>query len=201
MSSSPEGAGFAALMSLACHDMRTPLATVTGFVRTLPRLVETDERSARYLALIDAGAEQLGALLEDVSLAARIEGGRYEPLLTTVDSLELAQAAGARVEDGEVSVAGRGASVVVERDAAVRAVSHLARCALRHGALERVELAADGPTLTVTPVAADVAPIILGEELRDLGAAIAVRAIAAVGGSTAVEERRLVIRLPLEPIS
>jgi len=28
---------FARLVSLACHDVRTPLATVNGFVKTLER--------------------------------------------------------------------------------------------------------------------------------------------------------------------
>jgi signal transduction histidine kinase len=31
---------FARLVSLACHDVRTPLATVHGFVRTLERQLE-----------------------------------------------------------------------------------------------------------------------------------------------------------------
>ncbi|MBD0329486.1 MAG: hypothetical protein ICV64_05220, partial [Thermoleophilia bacterium] len=127
-----EDTAFARLVSLACHDLRTPLATVTGFVRTLPRLLETDERSQRYLALIDAGATQLGDLLEDLSLAARIEGGRYEALLVPADTLVLARAAAERVADGEVAVQGSGAEVAVEKETAVRALGHLARCALRH---------------------------------------------------------------------
>ena len=189
-------ATFAQLVSLACHDLRTPLATVTGFVRTLPRLLETDERSERYLSLIDAGATQLGELLEDLSLVARIEAGRYDPHRTAADTLELAQAAAARVVDGTVGAGGTGAEVEVDRDAAVRSLAHLARCALRHGGLERVDLAVDRRAVVVAPVPAEIAPILLGEDLRDLGAAVAVRAIAALGGSVEVADERALVRLP-----
>ena len=37
---------FARFVSLACHDLRTPLATVSGFARTLERLELEDSRPA-----------------------------------------------------------------------------------------------------------------------------------------------------------
>lgn len=196
MSSGHDDHRFAQLVSLACHDLRTPLATVTGFVRTLPRLIETDERGRRYLELIDAGATQLGELLEDLALAARIEGGRYEPLLRAADALELARAAAERTSDGAVDVRGAGGEVLVEPEAAIRALAHLARCALRHGALERVELTAAGSNLALAPVGPEVAPILLGDNLRDLGAAVGVRVIAAFGGSVVVAAEAAEISLP-----
>jgi signal transduction histidine kinase len=191
---------FAGLVSLACHDLRTPLATVLGFVRTLPRVVDLDERAARYVELMDAAGTQLGELLDDLSLVARIEGGRFDPALREGDSLELARAAAARVAEGTVAVTGRGGAVAVEPDVVVRSLGHLARCAVRHGGLERVELEVDGPRIALAPVAPDVAAIALGQELRDFGAAVAVSAIAALGGATAAEEGRLVVRLPFEPV-
>jgi signal transduction histidine kinase len=192
-------ADFAGLVSLACHDLRTPLATVIGFVRTLPRVVDADERASRYLALMDAAAEQLSALLDDLSLAARIESGRYDPLVGEADTLQLARSAAERTTDGKVEVGGRGAAVAVDVDSTVGALAHLARCALRHGGLERVRLDADGPGVALSPVARDIAPILLGEDLRDMGAAVAVRAIAAIGGSTSAEDDHLVVLLPLAP--
>jgi signal transduction histidine kinase len=193
-------ADFARLVSLACHDLRTPLATVLGFVRTLPRVIEADERASRYIELMDGAAVQLGELLDDLGLAARIESGRYEPVLQQADTLDLARAAAERTTDGAVEVDGRGAGVLVDEQTAVRALTHLTRCDLRHGALERVALTADGPNLTLSPVEAEVGPIILGENLRDLGAAVAVRAIGALGGSTELDEDHLVVRLPLAPV-
>ena len=35
---------FARLVSLACHDLRTPLATVVGFAHTLTRQDELEEK-------------------------------------------------------------------------------------------------------------------------------------------------------------
>jgi signal transduction histidine kinase len=193
-------AAFAALVSLACHDLRTPLATLVGFLRTLPRVVETDERSARYLELMDAAGVQLGDLLDDLGLAARIEAGRFDPALREADSLELSREAATRVEEGAVDVTGRGGAVVTEPQVVVRSLAHLARCGIRHGGLDRVELEADGPRIALAPVGPEVAPILLGEELRDLGAAVAVRAFRALGGSARVEDGLLVVRLPLDPV-
>jgi signal transduction histidine kinase len=191
-----QDAAFSQFVSLACHDIRTPLATVTGFVRTLPRVVDADERASRCLALIDAAADQLAGLVDDLSVVARIESGRYDPPLVEVDALELARVAAERTTDGVVDVSGRGERVLVEPDGIIRALAHLARCVLRHGALERVTVEVDGPGLALSPVSADVAPIVLGEDLRDMGAAVAVRVVAALGGSSAVEGERLLVRLP-----
>ena len=41
---------FARLVSLACHDVRTPLATVHGFVKTLARTAELEEAFERARA-------------------------------------------------------------------------------------------------------------------------------------------------------
>ena len=106
-------ADFPSLVSLACHDLRTPLATVQGFAKTLLRLEELDgEKVARYLGLIDAASVELAELLDLVSLAARIEGGRYDPVLREADSLELAPA----------GATGDGATVNVDPDAVATAL-------------------------------------------------------------------------------
>jgi signal transduction histidine kinase len=194
--SSKQDTSFSRLVSLACHDIRTPLATALGFARTLERTAELDETSARYIEMITAASLQIGELVDELGLAARIEGGRYEPVLREVDSLDLARSAAARLDGERVSVAGDGAQVRVEPDAMERAVGALARCALRHGGLEHVDLAASGSELTVTPITPASEPVVLGEDLRDLGAAVAVRLVRAVGGSVAVEGETLRIRLP-----
>src|ERR1044071_189142 len=80
-------------------------------------------------------------------------------------------------------------------EAANRAVTALARCALRHGGLEQVTLTADGPRLVLVPVTAAAAPVLLGEELRDLGAAVAVRQLRAQGGSVELDGERLIVAL------
>ena len=90
---------FAQLVMLACHDLRTPLATVHGFAQTLVRMEGHDETTVR------------------------------------------------------------------------------------------------GEELELAPITPASAPVVLGEDLRDLGAAIAVRLIRAQGGSVALDGETLRIRL------
>jgi signal transduction histidine kinase len=177
---------FPSLVSLACHDLRTPLATVQGFAKTLLRLEQLDdEKRARYLGLIDAASDELVELLDLVSLAARIEDGRYDPVVREADSLELAPE----------GASGTGATVMVDPDAVARALSSLARAAARHGGVE-VSTSVDGPRVSIEPVVAEAAPVVLGEEQKDLGAAVAVRLLRALGGDVALESERLTVTLP-----
>jgi signal transduction histidine kinase len=179
---------------LACHDLRTPLATVHGFAHTLVRTEGLDETNARYVGMIDAAATQLAELIDDLSVSARLAGDRYDPPLRAVDTMELARAAAERLGDERVLVSGEGAQLELDPEAAERAVGALARCALRHGGLEEVELAVHGPELALSPVTPASAPVLLGEDLRDLGAAVAVRVVQARGGSVAVDGETLTIR-------
>jgi signal transduction histidine kinase len=186
---------FARLVSLAVHDLRTPLATLSGFARTLQRS-DLGDPNTRYVEIMVAASDQLAELLDDLGLASRIESGRWEPNVQDVDSLELARAAVEPLGEA-VDVRGAGTQVTVARDDAARALEALARCALRHGGLERVELQVDGAALTISPVTAETAEICLGRELRDFGAAVAVRVIDALGGSTEPEGETIVVRLPV----
>jgi signal transduction histidine kinase len=186
---------FARFVSLACHDLRTPLATVAGFAHTLERTDELGEPAARYVAMIQAASEQMGELLDALGLVTRIEAGRYEPALTDVDSLELARAAAERLAE-KAGAGGSGAIVRVDRDPTEAGLSALALCTVRHGGLERVELTAAGPTVEISPVPASAAQIVLAEDLRDLGAATARRLIESLGGSLRLEGERLFVRLP-----
>jgi signal transduction histidine kinase len=186
---------FAKLVTLACHDVRTPLATVHGFIKTLERMAELEPPADRYVDMIGQASEQMAGLLDALSLAARIEGGRYDPVLRDVETLELARSAQERLGDDRVRVSGEGAAISTDKDAAHQAVSALVRCALRHGGLEEVTVVLRGSELEVSPVTAASARVVLGEDLRDLGAAVAVRAIAALGGSVSVDGETLTIKL------
>src|SRR5436189_85608 len=127
---------------------------------------------------------------------ARIEDGRYEPSMQAVNTLELARAAAANLGEDRVKVSGEGGEVHVDPEGTERVVSALAQAALRHGGLDEVTLHVDGSTLAVSPVTASSAPVVLGEELRDLGAAVAVRVVRALGGSVALDGDTLTITLP-----
>ena len=189
-------ATFPRLVSLAAHDLRTPLATIHGFAQTLVRMGDLGEPKQRYMEMIDRAALQLAELLDELGVAARIEGGRYEPALRRVDTLELARAAAEQLGEERVVVAGEGGEVEVDLEAVERGVAALAQAALRHGGLEQVELRVDGATIAISPVTASSGPVLLGEELRDLGAAVAVIVIRALRGSGSLDGDTLAVKLP-----
>jgi signal transduction histidine kinase len=182
---------FAELVGLACHDLRTPLATIGGFAKTLVRSDELAERDARFVGMIDEAAGQAHALVEALSLAARLAGGSYAPLLTTEDTLELAALAG----DERVGAEGVGASLETDRALLSHALGGLAAAALRFGEIDAVAWRVDGRELVLSPVEDGAAPVLDGSAPRDRGALVARLAIESLGGSIAVEPGSLRVRL------
>jgi signal transduction histidine kinase len=187
---------FPRLVSLAAHDLRTPLATIHGFAQTMVRMGDLGEPKQRYMEMIDAASRQLAELLDELGTATRIEDGRYEPALQSMQTLGLAQSAAVQLGDDRVKVSGDGAEVHVDPEATERGVAALAQAALRHGGLDEVTLHVDGATLALSPVTPASAPVVLGEDLRDLGAAVAVRVVRALGGSIELDGETLTVTLP-----
>jgi signal transduction histidine kinase len=146
--------------------------------------------------MIEAASGQMADLLDELGLVARIEAGRYEPTTTQVSLGELVRAAAGRLDPELVRVEGDGETVSVDAPATERAVAALVRCALRHGGLERVDVRVEGRRVDVSPITPASAPVVLGEDLRDLGAAVAVRLVRTLGGSVAVEGETLHVGLP-----
>ena len=181
---------FPRIVSLACHDLRTPLATIYGFARTLTRSGELDERSARFLAMIEEASEQMTTLLDELGVAARIEGERWEPALVEVDTLELAAS-----EDERIVVEGTGATIETERESIGRALASFANAAVRHGPVARVTWRVDGRSLELSPITPAAARVVLGEELKDLGSIVGRMAVEELGGSVAVEGETLRVQL------
>jgi signal transduction histidine kinase len=186
---------FTRLVSIACHDLVTPLSTVHGFAKTLERL-ELETPADQYVEMIRLAGEQMRELIEQLRIAAQIEAGRYAPPLVEVDSLELAQGAAGALDEQRVIVSGEGAAVMVEPVAARRALAQLARAAARYGGHDSVDLTVRGAELAISPLGPSAAPVLLGERLDELGAPAAAILIRALGGTLAAEEERLVIRLP-----
>jgi hypothetical protein len=92
-------------------------------------------------------------------------------------------------------VSGSGAAIETDGDAVERGLAALFQSALRHGGLDGVEVAVDGTDVRLSRVTAASAPVVLGEDLRDLGAAVAALLVARLGGSLSVEGETLAIRL------
>ena len=187
---------FARLVSLACHDLRTPLATVHGFARTLTRTADLQAPADRYVEMIDQASAQLGELLDELSLAARIEAGRYDPTLRPVGTMELAQGAAERLGEDRVKVSGDGEDVEVDPEPVQRGVSALVQATLRHGGLETVDVRVRGREIDVSPVTDSSSRVVTGADLRDLGAAVAVLLLESLGGGVSVDGDTLTVRLP-----
>ena len=153
---------------------------MNGFARTIQRTEELQEPVERYVEMIVAAAGQMTDLLEFVSLLGRIEAGRYDPVLAETDTLTLAADAAARLE--EVGVQGDGEAIETDAAGMARALAAFASCAQRHGPAPSVMLRVEGRDVVVSPVTDAAAPVILAEELKDLGAAVALRTVRALGG-------------------
>jgi signal transduction histidine kinase len=178
-------AGFADLVGLACHDLRTPLATVNGFAKTILRA--GGPADPRFVEMIDAAAAEIAVLVDQLGLAARIEAGRYDPHLVKANTLELAAATG-------VPAAGEGAPVETDAGAATRALAALAAAAVRFGS-DAPSWTVDGRELVLAPVAGSASEALDGSAAKDVGALVARAAIAALGGSVELAGNVLRVRL------
>ncbi|HKY13092.1 MAG TPA: histidine kinase dimerization/phospho-acceptor domain-containing protein [Gaiellaceae bacterium] len=187
---------FAQLVSLACHDLRTPLATASGFARTLERLDKLGHPADRYVEMIGAATDQLSELLDLLSVAARIEADRFEPRLRRTSTRELADAAAARIEDGRASVEGDGVEVRADPDWGATSLSALAEAARRHGGLESITITAAGATIAIAPIVDDAGAIALGDDLRDFAAAVGARVLQTGGAMLELAGDRLHVHFP-----
>lgn len=186
---------FAQLVSLACHDLRTPLATASGFAHTLQRLDYLVPPADRYVEMIGAASSQMAELLDLLGVAARIEAGRFEPQLREFDSRDLVDGAAGRLGE-EATVDGTGAQVKVDAAWVETGLAAFGECVRRHGALDQVVYAVDGREVSIGPLREGVGAIALGDDLKDFGAAVAARVLAAIDAELEVDGERLVVRLP-----
>src|SRR5919204_4325128 len=102
--------------------------------------------------MIATASSQLAELLDELGLAARIEGARYEPNLQPANTLELARGVAAELGEDRVRVDGEGGDVRVDVDAVQRGLSALAQCALRHGGLDFIGIHAPGGAVPNSPL-------------------------------------------------
>ena len=163
------------LVSLACHDLRTPLATVYGFARTLTRASGLDPTADRYVEMIDAASRQMAELLDELCARRADRGRALRPELETRGPLTLAAAAAERLGDDRVDVSGHGRDGAVDAETG-EAVGVGARpVRARHGGLDASTSSLDGAGARGLADHGGVGAGRLGEDLRDLGAAVAVR--------------------------
>jgi CheY-like chemotaxis protein len=81
-------------LSLAAHELKTPLTSIKGFSYSLARRLEKGEPSdPRHVQVLERQAERLHALLEEMLEVSRIETGRFVLHQEPCEVLELVEAA------------------------------------------------------------------------------------------------------------
>jgi signal transduction histidine kinase len=74
-------------VSIAAHELRTPLASISGYVEMLldGDAGELGARQAEFLKVVEGSAQRLLRITRDLLDAARLEAGRMELILRPVD--------------------------------------------------------------------------------------------------------------------
>jgi two-component system sensor histidine kinase BaeS len=139
------------LITSVGHDLRTPLASLRAAIEAVEDGVARDPEA--YLGGMAKDVEHLGRLVEDLFAYARIESGRYEPVVEKVDLRELVDEtvevcspiADLRGVTLEVSTTGTGL-VQVDPAGMGRVLRNLVDNAVRHTPSGRAVRIAVGPS-------------------------------------------------------
>ena len=126
------------LLANVSHDLRTPIASVAGYVDALQRGLGSDPD--RYLAIIAAKTDELAELTDDLFYEARLDSGDLKLRLVRLD---LAEAARRAVLGFEPQLAARSVAVAIDipecacivhadASAVARILGNLISNALRH---------------------------------------------------------------------
>jgi two-component system phosphate regulon sensor histidine kinase PhoR len=126
----------------ASHELRTPLASLTGFIETLRGHARNDQAAREaFLPIMQAQAERMRRLIDDLMNLSRIELGEHIPPAGEVDVIlvagdvvdalgPLAGERGVRFQAPRAPAAGQ-ALVTGERDQIVQVIQNLAENAIK----------------------------------------------------------------------
>jgi two-component system phosphate regulon sensor histidine kinase PhoR len=161
----------------ASHELRTPLASVIGFIETLKGAARDDpEARARFLDLMQAQADRMRRLVDDLLSLSRIEMNAHRRPTDTVElgstarqAIELlatvAEAAGVQVRlqcPEPVTVAG-------DRDELLQVVANLVENAVKYAASgKNVDVAVGREGEMATVAVTDYGPGIAPEHIPRL---------------------------------
>jgi len=188
---------YPAILSAASHDLRSPLATIYGFARTIERIAPLEGPAAGFLQHILDAARDLDRGLGHLSLLGRIGDGRFDPTAGPVSTAALVDgvvaaavaAAGEPAEDG---------TVLAAQAEAVEALALLAETTARldpERPAMTVRALADGVELA--PVGETIAPLLgAAAGARDLALATALQALRALGASLHVVDGAARVTFP-----
>jgi len=129
-------------------------------------------------------------LLDELGTVARIQAGRWEPVVRPASTLDLAEA-----DDERIAVEGEGEQIETDVEAVQRSLKALAIAAVRHGRAEHVTWRVAGRLFELSPVREAAAPVVTGTEHKDFGALVARLVLEELGGSLELEGETLRVRL------
>ena len=193
----------------AAHELRTPLAAITGAVEVLQQgAKEIPEERDRFLEHIERETARLARLTKALLVLARVQTREETPRLTRVELRPLLQEVASGLSPAaRVDVEVRcppGLAAWAEPDLAEQALANLAANAAKHTERGRIVLAARPAGGSVVIEVTDTGPgMSLGEQERifdrfyrgggrdaegfGLGLAIARQAVRAIGGRIEIE--------------
>ncbi len=87
-----------AFLSMAAHELRTPLSVITGYLSMLQDGSIPPSKAAQPLRVLMGKATELNSIVDDLLTAARIEGGTVPTDAKTLDLREMARQAIGRAE-------------------------------------------------------------------------------------------------------
>ena len=148
----------------ASHELRTPLASLSGFIETLRGHAKDDVGARdRFLGIMQAQAERMARLIDDLMSLSRIELnehiaplGRVDLAMATVDVLDaLAPQAKTKAVSFDPVLPPRGAAVVEgDRDQIVQVIQNLVDNAIKYTPRDGVVRVEIFPGLTADMAAA-----------------------------------------------
>lgn len=80
-------------ISTASHEMRTPVATIDGYISLAinPQTATIDERARGYLTAAHAASQHLGKLFRDLLDVTKLDDGHIKPQFVPVEMTELVE--------------------------------------------------------------------------------------------------------------
>ena len=81
------------VISTASHEMRTPVATIDGYLSLAinPQTATIDERARGYLTAAEKASKHLGKLFQNLLDVTKLDDGRIKPHFEPVEMVELIQ--------------------------------------------------------------------------------------------------------------
>jgi signal transduction histidine kinase len=122
-------------VSIASHDLRTPIAVIKGFAQTMTFAWETtaDEQKLMYLETIARQADHLARIVADLLTTSKLDAGALEPRLEELDLRRLVDETLTDLgHEADVAI-DEGTTVLADHDHATRIVRNLVENATSYG--------------------------------------------------------------------